>query len=224
MKEVVILLHGIGRTDRSMRTLEKHFTHAGYEVINVHYPSRRYALADLCEWLQQKLADYPLHDYETVHFVTHSMGGLLARAYCKKYRPANMGRLVMLGSPNHGSELADFLSPYFVYRFFFGPAGQQLTTHYDLTPVLGAPDYDIGIIAGNKTFSLLTQWIFHQPNDGMVSVQSTMLAQAADHIVLPIDHIFIITNTMVMQQALQFLRHGKFTACEPLTKKSPSPQ
>ena len=51
------------------------------------------------------------------------MGGLVIRALLNRYRPDNLGRVVQIGTPNHGSEVADFLKNDWLYRLFFGPAG-----------------------------------------------------------------------------------------------------
>ena len=85
-----------------------------------------------------------------LHVVAHSMGGLLARAYLARHRPARLGRVVMLGTPNGGSEVADLLRGWPLYRLVFGPAGQQLVTAQAeaLRAAFGAVDYELGSLAG----------------------------------------------------------------------------
>ncbi len=209
-EEVVILLHGIARTHHSMHKMEENLINAGYTVINVHYPSRKYTLEELTQWLKKDLEKENINQYHKVNFVTHSMGGLLARAYCKKFLPKNMGRLVMLGPPNHGSELADLLHNNFLFKLIYGPAGQQLTTFYDLGSIVGEPNYEIGIIAGTKSLIPCSQLIFEKSNDGMVSVNSTKLKLAKAHIVLSVNHALIMQNDIVIRKTKRFLKYGEF--------------
>lgn len=209
--EVVILLHGIARTDRSMKKMEKRLKRAGYEVINIHYPSRKYNLQALTVWLDKALKKKNIQRYKTLHFVTHSMGSLLGRAYNHKYKPQNMGRFVMLGPPNNGSELADILHDNFLFKLFYGPAGQQLTTDYDLSIIVGKPTYEVGIIAGTKSLvPFSTKMIYKKANDGMVSVDGTRLEQATAHITMPVNHAVMMQDKAVMERVVHFLQQGKF--------------
>ena len=87
------------------------------------------------------VADFAATTDGPIHFVGHSMGGLLTRVYLARYRPARLGRVVMLGTPNGGSELADLLKGLAIYRAFYGPAGLQTVDrhrpHADLAAAAG---------------------------------------------------------------------------------------
>src|SRR5690606_5032077 len=107
--------------------LARFLRQAGYEVINLDYPSTRHTLTELVEQLHQQLRAL-LPTGKPVHFVGYSMGGLLVRALLSRYRPEKLGRVVLLAAPNRGSEVADFLKHNWLYRKIFGPAGQELTT------------------------------------------------------------------------------------------------
>lgn len=210
-QQAVVLLHGIGLTPLFMSKIEKRLKQEGYVTYNVGYPSRQYTLEDLSKWLHGYLQKQNLQQYDQVHFVCHSMGGLLARRYQFRYPLDNMGRLVMLGPPNQGSELADILQSRLLYKLFFGPAGQQLTTTFDIAAVVGTPDYEVGVIAGNHSLiPFAYRFIYHADNDGMVSVESTRLTQAHKHVTMPVNHSFILWNKEVIEQVVSFLKTGEF--------------
>src|SRR5262252_5946396 len=150
----VVLLHGIARTARSLRKLERSLQQEGFATLNLGYASRRKPLEVLAEDIHPEVAAFTDACSGPIHFVTHSMGGLLARIYIARHRPARLGRVVMLGTPNGGSEVADLLADLAIYRAVFGPAGLQLSTVPD--PVLAAlppPNYPVGIIAGCRTIA-----------------------------------------------------------------------
>ena len=127
----MVLFHGIARTSRSLGKLHRALQQAGFATLNLDYPSRRKPLDLLAEHIHPAVVDFAERNAAPIHFVGHSMGGLLARVYVAKYRPAQLGRVVMLGTPNGGSEVADLLKGLSLYRSFFGPAGLQLTTDLD---------------------------------------------------------------------------------------------
>lgn len=210
----VVLLHGISRTARSFRRMELALRDAGFATLNLDYDSRRKGLDALAEDI------YPAIDLfvrglggASVHFVCHSMGGLLARVYLARHRPTRLGRVVMLGTPNGGSEIADRLKHLAAYRAFFGPAGQQLVTRRDAaTSALLPPiDYPAGIIAGNRSVYPITSMGLPRPHDGRVSVANTRLEGMADHIVIRTSHPWLVRNTNAIEQTIVFLREGKFT-------------
>jgi triacylglycerol esterase/lipase EstA (alpha/beta hydrolase family) len=140
------------------------------------------------------------------------MGGLLARAYLARHRPLLLGRVVMLGTPNGGSEIADRLKNLAAYRAFFGPAGQQLVTRRDTatSAMLPAVDYATGIIAGNRSIYPVTSIGLPRPHDGRVSVANTKLAGMTDHIEIRTSHPWLVRNGEAIAQTIAFLRDGKF--------------
>ena len=115
MQEGVVILHGIFRTHRSMRGLARHLEKEGYAVCNIRYPSTRKTINDLADHIHAEVTAFS--EAKKLHFVGYSMGGLLIRAYLDRYQIASLGRVVMLGTPNAGSEVADFIGNWKFYRW-----------------------------------------------------------------------------------------------------------
>lgn len=208
-QQKVMLLHGIWRTSKSMVFIARHLRKQGYAVLNLTYPSTKLPLEALVEEIHAKIADFA--EGATTHFVGHSMGGLLIRAYLTRYRPPTLGRVVMLGTPNHGSEVADFLKDWRLFRRVFGPAGQQhITNQAAIAPLFGPVDYPLGIIAGDRSLDVVCRRIIGKPNDGKVSIESTKLEGMADHCVVPVSHLMLTYRRRVNRLIAQFLKEGRF--------------
>jgi pimeloyl-ACP methyl ester carboxylesterase len=217
----VILLHGISRTARSFRKMQTVLEGRGFATLNQDYASRRKALEALAEDIHPAIQRFADGIDGSVHFVGHSMGGLLARVYIARYRPKRLGRVVMLGTPNSGSEIADRLGHFRAYRAFFGPAGQQLGTRRDeaVNALFPPTDYPVGIIAGNRSIYPITSAFLPKPHDGRVSVVNTRLDGMADHIVIRTSHPWLVRNNVAIEQTIAFLRDGKFTPSAVITRE-----
>lgn len=213
--EGVVFLHGISRSYRSLIKLQQAVDDAGFATRNIGYPSREKALSQLVDDIHPAIAPFAEANDGATHFVCHSMGGLLARAYIARYRPERLGRVVMLGTPNGGSEIADKLKDWLLYRLYFGPAGQQLLTSRDAATdaLLPAVDYPVGIIAGNRSLDpIASGFLLPGANDGRVTVARTKLDGMADHTVIPASHALMVRNKAAIAQTIAFLNGGRFTA------------
>ncbi|MGH6708816.1 MAG: esterase/lipase family protein [Bradyrhizobium sp.] len=210
----VVLLHGISRTALSFRKMQAALEAAGFATLNIDYPSRHHALEALAEHIHPAVTKLATAVEGQLHFVGHSMGGLLARATISRYRPERLGRVVMLGTPNGGSEIADRLKNVALYRAWFGPAGAQLVTARDAaTSALFPPiDYPVGIIAGNRSIDPVSSLYLPKPHDGRVSVENTKLDGMTDHIVIGTSHPWLPGNRLAIAQTIAFLRDGKFSS------------
>ncbi|MEM8672144.1 MAG: alpha/beta fold hydrolase [Planctomycetota bacterium] len=217
-KEVVVTLHGMGRTRESMTGMGEYLAkECGFSLINVSYASTRdridshaRALASVVEHLE---------DVETVHFVAHSMGNLVLRRYLamrmatepvESSLPA-VGRIVMLAPPNQGSSMAKRLRDNEVFRLVAGIGGAELAERWDeIEPNLKTPEGEFGIIAGGSGNPLLSNPVLTGDDDAVVTINETKLDQAADFCVVPVVHTLIMDDERVREYTQRFLQHGFF--------------
>ena len=197
----VVLLHGISRTARSFRKMQTALEGSGFATLNQDYASRRKALEALAEDIHPAIQRFADGIDGSVHFVCHSMGGLLARVYIARYRPTRLG-----------SEIADRLKNFGAYRAFFGPAGQQLGTQRDaaIEALFPPVDYPVGIIAGNRSIDPVAGTMLPKPHDGRVSVANTRLDGMTDHVLVAASHPWLVRNSVAIGQTIAFLQGGKF--------------
>ncbi|KAA0124097.1 alpha/beta fold hydrolase [Methylobacterium sp. P1-11] len=206
----VVLLHGLGRKAASFARMRSALTAEGYRVLALDYPSTRHDLPTLTATLRPQVAVIAGATAGALHFVWHSMGGLLARSLIADARPDRLGRLVMLGPPNRGSEIADRLRQVGLYRRLLGPAALSLGTA--TLPVWPDPDYPIGVIAGARSIDPVGWLMLPRPNDGRVSVARTKIAGLQGHLVLPVSHALMMNHPTVIAQTARFLATATFAA------------
>ena len=209
----VLLLHGFAGLAVMNRPLSHALRRAGYRPIEIGYDSWGTSLDGICERLEPLLARLDREGTEKLHIVAHSMGGLVVRALLQRYCPSRLGKVIMLGTPNGGSEIADFLHRSRYLRPILGCAAPVLVTHRSaaIEALFGPVDYELGIIAGSRPFlPTAATRLLPTPCDGKVSVASTQLAGAADHIVLPLSHSMLPYHRTAHHQIRHFIEHGQF--------------
>ncbi|MBU01564.1 MAG: hypothetical protein CME14_09975 [Gemmatimonadetes bacterium] len=209
--ETVIVVHGLGRTSASMAILVSRLENAGFRVVNFGYPSRSEPIEALVERLESEVGQCCSNEAETVHFVTHSMGGVLVRSYLSQRSEAHQGRVVMLSPPSQGSEIIDAFSDSDLLRSILGPAALLLgTDSAGIANQLEPVRFSLGVITGTRSLDPIGSWLIPGPDDGKVSVDRAAVEGAADFIVLPATHTFIMNRSDVAEEVIHFLRHGRF--------------
>jgi len=208
--DCVVLLHGLARSDGSMRELAEELTQAGYQTVNVDYPSTNFPVEELADRYIPMAIESCAAD-STVHFVTHSIGGILVRYWLANNDHSRVGRVVMLVPPNQGSELVDKLGGVRGFYLLNGPAGLQLGTDLASLPnTLGPIPVETGVIAGSKSFNPIYSAIIPGDDDGKVAVARTHLDGMTDFIVLRHTHTWITGAPPAQYQVRYFLEHGSF--------------
>lgn len=207
--EAVVLVHGLGRTRASMAVLAQRLEWAGYRVESVGYDSRRDSFAEQVATLAAA-AERCCADEPVVHFVGHSLGGLIIRGYLGQNRPAGLGRVVLLTPPNQGSHFVEWLGDVPGADEALGTVGTTLgTDSTDLPATLPPPDYEMGIIAGNRSVQPIGPLAIPGPDDGIVSVEQTRV-EGVPVLVLPRSHYLIMNSRHAADAVIRFLRTGSF--------------
>lgn len=210
--ECVVLLHGLGRSKGSMSKLEEYLSRQGYHVVNYDYPSTALSIEQIAEKYAAEAVNVCRDSASSkIHFVTHSMGGIVVRQYLQDHSVPSGSRVVMLSPPNQGSELADALRDSLMFRWFMGPAGQQLgTDSHGIPSRLHPIGLEIGVITGNTSFEPWFSSLSPGPDDGKVSVERAKLDEMVDFLVVSSGHSLIMSNPEVMAEVAYFLAHGRF--------------
>lgn len=190
----------------------------GFTVLNVDYPSREAEIETLAEaTIHGALSTPEIASADKIHFVTHSMGGILIRQYLQTNSIERLGRVVMLGPPNQGSEVVDKVGDFQLFAAINGPSGKQLGTGPDSIPNrLGPVNFELGIIAGDRSINWINSSMIDGPDDGKVSVARTKVEGMKEHLVIHTSHPYIMKNEKVIKETICFLKQGSF--CGPLRK------
>lgn len=211
INESVILLHGLGDVKLSMLKLEIALKEEGYTTKNIGYSSNGETIESLAEKeLSEIVERYKKIGFDKIHFVTHSMGGLIVRCYLQDHELPEGSRIVMLSPPNKGSEVADHFKESKFYNLIVGDVGQELATDSNILSELKQIIPEIGIIAGDKSTNSYFSKIIPGEDDGRVAVDNTKLIEMKDFMIVHSTHLTIKYNDEVIRQTVFFLQNGKF--------------
>ena len=207
----VILIHGLLQSSKCMESMAASFEKAGYTTIEFDYPSTQISFPKAARYLDRMIRS--LDGIDEINFVTHSMGGLVVRAYSMEYEDPRIRRMVMLGPPNQGAELADITQQFWIVRTVAGPGARQLGTRADgLIPRLPLPKCEFAVIAGSR--GTTTGWnpLIAGDDDGTVTVESTKLPGAADFTTVNALHSRLLWNEDSIAKTVNFIKEGRLHA------------
>jgi pimeloyl-ACP methyl ester carboxylesterase len=208
-EEVVVLTHGFGKSSRSMRTMAEYLRGHDYTVYVLNYPTTSRSVEDVMEIFQQQL-DSCCHLAKKVHFIGHSIGGLLNRFFIQNNSTENLGKVVLIGTPSRGSDIVERWGDNKLVNYFFGGIINKLGKGEDDLPAkIHHPHYPLGVIAGSKTHPL-SGVFFPGEDDGAVTVKSTVAPGMADHMIVHTNHHGLRKHPEVLAQLVYFLDNGKF--------------
>jgi pimeloyl-ACP methyl ester carboxylesterase len=208
-KEIIVLLHGLGRNNTSMWLLASRLEEAGYYVQRVGYSSLHQNPDEILKDISSQINQCCQRHAQSVHFVGHSLGGLMIRAYLQDNKVNKLGRVVLLGTPNKGTEAVDHFSDGWLIDLL-GPTARALGTGNESFPnSLQAPYYPVGIIAGERKNKLIDP-VIPGRDDGVVSIEATKIDAMTDFVIIETSHIMMRYDREVADQTIEFIKRGAF--------------
>jgi len=220
-KGQIVLLHGLGRSPRSMNKLAQYFEDQGYQTLNLGYNAITNEYVTILEQLNQQVKNWMSGDLP-IHFIGHSFGGILIRgllAANPEWQTGVLkGRCVMLGSPNKGTKTATFMLSHWWIKHFVPKVTNDLTPDSELLQNLPEPEIETGIIAGNVKFHIVVpvSWYYKRatddaPGDGVVELSNTQCSNMTDFIIMPLHHSFMMWDSELINEVSHFIEFGKFS-------------
>jgi len=211
-QECVVILHGLGRTEWSMKPVQWRLEDFGYATVNLTYPSLTYPIEELAQMaVNEGVGRCHALGLERINFVTHSLGGILVRQYLVDGEIDGLHRVVMLGPPNQGSQAADYVNDLEFLSLLEPRAMEQLGTGDESVPrQLGPVTFELGIIAGASTEHTLLPGFPNEVSDGTVALTETVVAGMSDFLQLSVSHTFMMWDSDVLDQVVHFLQFGAF--------------
>ncbi len=211
--DYVVLLHGLSKDPQIMLKLEQFLEPLGYQVRNIGYPSLEFPIEELAGLVWESIQKACPDPNKKIHFAVHSLGSLIVRKILSERTLPNLGRVVMIAPPNHGTVVVDFLTKFKFYRRNYGPAGMELITGPNgfANKLPQKVDFDLGIIAGSRTVDPFFTWfILPSAGDGKLTIETTKLDGMRDHIVVPASHPHITKKAITAFQVAHYIKYGKF--------------
>jgi pimeloyl-ACP methyl ester carboxylesterase len=202
---IVVCVHGLYMNGHDMALLRRRLRQEGFQPVQFSYRTVKNSVAENAARLAAFVGEL---DSDAVHFVGHSLGGLVIRRLFTDFADLPAGRIVTLGTPHLGSEVARSLEASLAGRFMLGRSLEQGLLG-NLPPWRG--QRELGSIAGSLSFG--AGWVvadLPRPNDGTVAVCETELPNMTDHITFPVSHMALLFSSGVAREVCHFLEHGRF--------------
>ena len=200
-----MLVHGLWMTGIDMAVLRQRLRRCGFRTVQFSYPSVRCNMAQNAQSLQRYVNKI---NTDVMHFVGHSLGGLVIRQLFHDFPDQRPGRIVTLGTPHNGSLVAQ--------RFNRSSLGRMILGHSLERGLLGdippwGENREIGIIAGTLGIGV-GQVVpgLSKPNDGTVAVAETYLNGMTDHVQVHVSHTALLFSREAASQTCAFLKTGHF--------------
>lgn len=219
-KEMVVLLHGLGRSHLQMKVLERFLKRNHYHVLNINYPSTKQTIKTLAQHIWQTIQTQGNH-HSTCHLIGYSLGGVIIQAMLQSHPSDHIGKIILLGAPNHGSPIADKFKNHSWFKSAFGPAGVSLGSRGQLIyPLPKSITQPIGCIASSITGCLsitypLSSFFIEKPHDGRVTTESAQLETMSDYLEIQCPHFYMPFSATIRQPILYFLKNGTFSKKDP---------
>ena len=234
-QDFLVLLHGIYGKSSDMESIAQNFKD-NYRIINIQYPTTKETAEEISdlyiepniENIKEQIFSENFHKkienqyYEIdensnkinknfnqnvkINFVAHSMGTGILRYYLKENPLENLGKVVFISPPSHGSHLADVP---FVDKLpsMLGKVVPQFSTKKDsFVNQLGEPDYNYMILIGNKTNNPLYSMIIRGKDDGMVPLKTAKMKSDNFKIIENTTHTSILKDKRTMKEISEFFK------------------
>jgi pimeloyl-ACP methyl ester carboxylesterase len=202
----VILVHGLWMNGMEMCLLRHRLNCFGYRPLSFRYSSTRQGLSVIARRLNTFVEKIPA---QTIHFVGHSLGGLVVLKLFEVFPHQRPGRIIALGTPYQGSETARRFIRFPGSQHLIGPSVSQLLEGNVPT---WSGERDLGVIAGTLNFGLgrLIGAVGHL-GDGTIRLEETRIPEASDSLTLPVSHMGLVLSRKVAMEVYHFLEHGRFS-------------
>lgn len=200
--EAVVLIHGIWMKGPELFYLRFKFWRKGYRVYQFHYPSLFKTPEQNAEDLNKFVEKI---NEATIHFVAHSVGGIVVTHYLNNHACNKTGKVVLIGTPINGSALARHLQQNIFLKYLLGkPVIKGLVSE---TPKW-LSERKLCVIAGTKKLGigmLLARKEMQQQNDGTVNLDETQIEEANEFHVVPHSHFSMLWSLDVAEKIKSFL-------------------
>jgi pimeloyl-ACP methyl ester carboxylesterase len=206
--EITILVHGFNKDHSDMLFIQKNLLLNGYNTFTANLPTTFSSLYK-CQTILFLQIEKLIKTHETVHYVAHSMGGLIVRYLINSIDQKNIGKCVFIATPHEGSKLAVLANKIPFYSYFFKPI-KSLLPRAGYKPFPNTKNFKVGIIAGNRNKGFLGRMLLTENSDGRVEVFSVKSSDSDEFIVLPYSHADIHHEIETFNSLLTFLKIGSF--------------